>query len=192
MAGILKPLQMAQLLISRHIQQGDLVVDATMGNGHDTVFLAKHVGDKGLVIGFDVQQIAVERTTERLKESEIEHCELYCRGHECMEQTFKEFEYREPSVVMFNLGYLPSADKSLISQTKTTLEAIEQSLNLLSTGGLITVVCYPGHEGGEEESTSVREYLADLDRKSWRVVEYGFINAPNNPAFLIVAERLLK
>ena len=95
-----------------------------------------------------------------------------------------------PSVIMFNLGYLPSADKSIISQVDTTIEAVQQSLNLLKKGGLLSIVCYPGHEGGEEESNAVKSLVAELDRKSWRAVEYGFVNAPNQPAFLIMVEKL--
>ena len=42
------------------IKPGDLVVDATLGNGFDTLFLAKAVGPQGKVIGFYIQECAIE------------------------------------------------------------------------------------------------------------------------------------
>ena len=37
------------------VNAGDTVVDATMGNGHDTLFLAEQVGPEGHVCAFDIQ-----------------------------------------------------------------------------------------------------------------------------------------
>jgi len=104
-----KPLEMAKLCISRAVNQGDIVIDATLGNGHDALFLAKLVGDQGKVIGFDIQQIAVDSASQRLANSGLNNYEFHCKGHQHIAQEVDE----SVSAVMFNLGYLPSADKSV-------------------------------------------------------------------------------
>lgn len=187
MDAVLKPLEMAKLIVARALQEGDSAVDATLGNGHDAFFLAECVGEKGSVIGFDIQQQAIESSRERLSSSVCKTIKLYQTGHENM----AEYIEGEISAVMFNLGYLPSADKSVISQKKTTLQAIQVACDVLKKKGVVSIMCYPGHEGGEEESQAVRDYTSQLVRSSWRVVEYKFHNAPNNPAFLILLEKLV-
>jgi len=56
--GFPSVLTMAHRLAAERIQPGDAVIDATVGNGVDTAFLAKAVGPKGVVYGFDIQQAA--------------------------------------------------------------------------------------------------------------------------------------
>jgi len=181
-----KPLEMAKLCISRAVNQGDIVIDATLGNGHDALFLAKLVGDQGKVIGFDIQQIAVDSASQRLANSGLNNYEFHCKGHQHIAQEVDE----SVSAVMFNLGYLPSADKSVISQKETTLIALEAAMDLLKPSGVISIMCYPGHQGGEEEAYAVLEFTSKLERKLWRSVKYGFTNAPNNPAFLILLQKM--
>ena len=187
MNAVPKPLEMAKKVISEAVKPGDTVVDATLGNGHDAHFLATLVGESGSLYGFDVQRQAVDSSANRLIDVDCEDIQLKCVGHEQMER----FVEGEVAAVMFNLGYLPSADKSIISLTETTLQAIHQAQNLLKVNGVISVMCYPGHEGGDEESAAVSEHFSSLSRRDWRVVQYQFINAPNNPAYLILAEKLV-
>jgi len=181
-----KPLEMAKEIIESHVAEGDTVVDATLGNGHDALFLGKCVGDLGKVIGFDVQQEAVDSAVKRLKSSGLNWFEFHCCGHEKM----KEHVSDELSAVMFNLGYLPRADKAIITTAETTIPALEQATELLKEGGIVSIMCYPGHEGGDVESEAVRKWASELKRESFRVMEYGYVNAPNNPAFLILLEKL--
>jgi len=183
-----KPIHLSHQFIREAVRAGDTVVDATLGNGHDALFLARLVGERGVVVGFDVQKAAIESSTELMKKNDLssERYDFIHAGHETMASPIKD----EVSVVMFNLGYLPNADKSVITTESTTLEALQQALTLLKVGGLVSIMCYPGHEGGDRESLSVRKWCSELARENYRVAEYGLLNAPNNPPFLILIEKI--
>lgn len=183
-----KPLLMAQRMVADVLRAGDHVIDATVGNGHDTVFLAKLVGAGGKVIGFDVQEEALKCARKRLEDEGVLHdgVLLHPCGHERMAQVVK----CRVKAVMFNLGYLPRADKAVITTVETTLPALRQACDLLEIGGIITIMCYPGHGGGDVEAQAVVKWAESLPRGEWRVVRYGMINAPNNPPFLIGVELL--
>ena len=177
---------MAHEVVRGRVHPGDTVVDATLGGGADLVFLSGCVGSAGTVVGFDVQEVALERTRVRWVESGGEgSVELHAVGHERM----GELVSGEVAAVMFNLGYLPGGDKSVITRTETTLSALEVAVELVRPGGVVTVVCYPGHEGGAEEATAVVEWAASLEQEKFAVMRYGFLNQRNAPPFLVAVER---
>jgi tRNA A58 N-methylase Trm61 len=139
---------------------GDNVVDATVGNGHDTLFLAGLVGPEGRVTGFDVQQAAVDSTRVRLESAGVaERVRLVRASHHELGRHC-EGPLR---CVMFNLGYLPGSDKSVITTPGTTIQALDQALELLGPGGLVTIVLYPGHVGGVDEARAVLDYLEGVE-----------------------------
>lgn len=182
------PLNFSHSLLNMTVQKGDIVIDATVGNGHDTLKLAALVGGEGRVYGYDVQKQAIESTQNKLEEAGLaEAVELLHNGHE----NIKELTLNEASVsaVVFNLGYLPSGDKSVITLPDTTLEAINSALPILKKGGIISLMIYHGHEGGKEEKDAVTDYVSQLPQKEYNVLRYGFINQKNNPPFLIVIEK---
>lgn len=63
--------EMSHLILKRFVSPGDFVLDATCGNGHDTVFLAGLVGDEGRVLAVDIQQEAVSKTRSLLEEKNL-------------------------------------------------------------------------------------------------------------------------
>ena len=133
-------------LLSGFVRPGDAVVDATAGNGHDTLALCRAVGAQGRVYAFDVQRAALEATQARLRENGVldGRARLICDGHENMED-----HVREPvRCVLFNLGWLPSGDHHLTTRVGTTLAAVRAALRLLAPGGAVSICCYPGHEEG--------------------------------------------
>ena len=149
--------------LEHYLSHGDYVIDATAGNGFDTVFLAKQVGNAGKVFAFDIQQIAIEKTRQRLLENNLlEPVQLIHNTHSHMSIDVPSNYHQKISCVMFNLGYLPGSDKSCITQPNTTLEALRQSLALLKQGGLLSIMLYPGHEGGKQESVAVLKWLSEL------------------------------
>ncbi|MEZ7957662.1 MAG: class I SAM-dependent methyltransferase [Rubritalea sp.] len=184
-----KPIHLAHQLIRNLVKPSDNVVDATLGNGHDALFLAGLVGEKGCVIGFDIQPSAIECSTQRMIENGMDHYDFHLTGHENMEQviTAKNLPL---SVIMFNLGYLPNADKAIITIEQTTISALTSALQLLRVGGLISIMCYPGHEGGDTESVAVCAWAENLPRERCRVARYTLHNAANNPPFLLLVERM--
>lgn len=146
-------LEIAHTVVSASLKPGQAAIDATLGNGHDTLFLAQCVGESGRVFGFDIQAQAITATRQRLQQHGLEHtADLYQLSHAGMLTVIPERYQQNIHAVMFNLGYLPGGDKTLITQSLTTLPAIEAACLLLADSGVITVLAYPGHAGGEEET----------------------------------------
>ena len=170
----------------RSIREGDSVVDATMGNGKDTLFLCELVGEKGHVYAFDVQAEAVERTKERVQEAGFgERTTLFLAGHETMAQHVKA----PVQAVMFNLGWLPGAEHIVTTKTDTTLEAVRAACDLIASGGIVTVCVYPGHEEGTRELSALLEYAAALDVRRFNVAHHRFINASSQTPQLILIQK---
>lgn len=181
-----KATEIAKDIIRKVVKEKDIVIDATVGNGNDTLFLCDLVGEKGKVIGFDVQEVALERTKEKLEEKGlINRTTLIKDGHE----NLSKYIDGKVSAIMFNLGYLPKADHNITTKYKTTLEAIKKGIELLNTNGIITIVVYPGHEEGKIEKEKIIEYLAKTDQNLVNVLKLEFINQINNPPFLIALEK---
>ena len=87
--------------ILEHLGEGDVAVDFTMGNGNDTLFLSKTVGEKGRVYAFDIQESALESTEAFLKsEGAPENYTLICASH----HRVREFVKEPIKAGMFNLG----------------------------------------------------------------------------------------
>ena len=180
-------LQYAQQLLKDSIAEGDTVVDATAGNGHDTLFLAQLVGDEGQVYAFDVQKEAVDATLHRLLDHSLEHRALVLnKGHE----EVSNFVLKPVAAAIFNLGYLPGSNHDIITKPSTTIQAIEELLKLLKVGGLIVLVIYHGHPGGKEERDSVIDYVRKLPQKYVHVLKYEFLNQQNDPPFVIALEKM--
>ncbi|WP_019414317.1 class I SAM-dependent methyltransferase [Paenisporosarcina sp. TG20] len=178
-------LPFVKTLLKKTISTGDTVVDATAGNGHDTLFLAQLVGSSGHVYAFDIQKTAVDATLLRLGDLR-NHTTVIQTGHE----SISKFVTKEISVAVFNLGYLPGSDHSIITRPATTIEAIEGSLHLLKVGGLIVLVVYHGHEGGNLERDALLDYVKTLSQSTFQVLKYEFINQKNNPPFVLAIEKI--
>ena len=177
-----RPLEMAHDFLAQVITQEDIVVDATMGNGHDTLFLAKLAKQ---VYAFDIQEQALEKTSQRLQEAGLTNAELILQGHETVDQFV-----REVKAAIFNLGYLPSADKSIITQPQTTLEALDKLCHMLVKGGRIAIMIYYGHEGGDIERDAVMDFISHLPQQEYTAAIYRTLNQINNPPFLVMIEKL--
>lgn len=170
----------------RTICPGDTVVDATMGNGKDTLFLAELAGETGHVYAFDVQQEAVERTRARMEEAGFAaRATLLLAGHETMAQHVKG----PVQAVMFNLGWLPGAQHAVTTKTETTLAAVDAAAHLLAPGGIATVCVYPGHEEGTRELSALLEYASGLSVRQYNVLHHSFINASLQTPQLILIQR---
>ncbi len=152
--------EMAQLIVRHALQPGACVIDATVGNGHDTLFLADLVGPTGTVFGFDIQAPALQVAHQRL--AGRAHVTLFHAGHERLTELLPVTAHGQLSAAMFNLGYLPGASKAIITQPQSTLQALTQALDHLRVGGVITLILYPAHPGGAEELASVLDHSAQL------------------------------
>lgn len=153
----------AHLLLTGRLEPGDCVVDATAGNGHDTRFLAELVAPTGHVFAFDIQAEAIASTRAHLAATGLDQlCTLIHESHHRLDTCLPTGRKGQIAAIMFNLGWLPGHDKSCITRTETTLQAIAQALDWLCPGGVLTVVVYPGHAGGDEEARAVGAWMAAL------------------------------
>lgn len=194
---MLKQLEMAHWMLKDIIKTNDVVVDATMGNGYDTQFLAE-LGAK--VYAFDVQEEALNATEKRLDDAGIKNqifeknlsnlltepsVNLVLSGHEKLSEYVKE----PIKAAIFNLGYLPKTDKSVVTKADTTLTALDALTNQLVVGGRIAIMIYYGHEGGMEEKDAVIKWTSNLPQKDWEVTSYAPLNQIHTPPILVLIEK---
>ena len=167
-----------------HLREGDVAVDFTMGNGNDTLFLSKAVGETGRVYAFDIQEEALASTRAHLESNEApQNYTLICASH----HRVKEFVSEPIKAGMFNLGYLPrSGKKAVTTMRETTMPAVEAALELLAPDGVLIVAIYPGHEEGALEGEMLREYFSSLSRFRICPSEFKILNSPTSPYFFLV------
>jgi hypothetical protein len=170
----------------RVLKKGDVAVDATMGNGHDTLLLCRLVGDTGKVHAFDVQRQALENTLALLRQHGMENrAVLHLMGHERM----GEMVPPPVKLVMFNLGWLPGSDKKVRTAWPTTRQALDTALSLLCPNGLCVVCVYPGHPEGEEERQQLLAYLQALPPQQYNVLRHQFVNAGEQAPECVLIQR---
>ncbi|MGB4312726.1 MAG: class I SAM-dependent methyltransferase [Natronincolaceae bacterium] len=177
-------------MLKGKINKNDVVIDATMGNGNDTVFLAELVGPGGSVFAFDIQQIAVDRTLKKLVDNGLDdhNIRLINDGHENIES----YSTGAIDAAMFNLGYLPQGDRSIITKPGSTIKGIKSVLKLLKPGGIISIIMYYGHEGGMDEKQQVSDFVKGLPNKDFVVMNCYYANQGNNPPIIIFIEKMKK
>ena len=178
---------LAAEVLEKALTAGDAAIDATMGNGHDTLALCRLVGEQGRVYAFDVQPQAVENTRARLQAAGVlDRARLFCLGHEHMAQ-----QVREPvAAVVFNLGWLPGGDHQLTTRWETTQTAVEAALSLLRPWGVLVICAYPGHAEGDRERKALAEYLSALAPQRFNVLRQQFLNAgPGAPECFVVQKQ---
>ena len=179
----------AHNLISNALHPGDIAIDATVGNGHDTLFLVEQVCPSGRVFGFDVQKAAIDSTWVKVGS----HCRtgkcltLIHASHADMTEKIPAQYHGNISACMFNLGYLPGGDKSIITNTDSTLTALNIADRLLSNNGIITVIAYPGHQGGDMETHLVKSWCNKLDEDQYKIsIVYSSENKESAPRLFVV------
>jgi tRNA A58 N-methylase Trm61 len=182
-----RPTELARMILGEWIHEGDLVIDATAGNGHDTVFLAQCVAESGRVLAFDVQEAAIRSASLRVAEAGLRsRVEFHLTSHARMA------DFAGPgsvAAVMFNLGYLPGEDHALATGLTETLSAMDAAAELIKPRGVLCVICYPGHAGGAEESAAVERKLASLAHTGWRLAKYSLPETLKPAPFLLLAAK---
>ena len=180
------PVPLSHLLIRQFVRSGDRTIDATCGNGNDTVLLAELVGSTGRVWSFDIQQQAIAATTDKLADAGYANrVELVRAGHE----TIAEQCGNQVRAVVFNLGYLPGGDRTIVTQPESTLAALDQSLGILESSGVIVITLYPGHEGGQRESSALETRMALLPPAGFHVWRMGQTNVPAAAPYLVLIQK---
>lgn len=191
--GFMSVLSFAHKLIMERVAHvsGAVVVDATAGTGADTLMLARAVGIKGKVFSFDIQQEALDHTAERLrkhKDEALAQVIPVLSSHDLMKQHIPQELHGKLRAVMFNLGYLPTGDHSIITQPSSTLPALDVSLSLLAPHGILTIMLYPGHEGGAAEAEMVQQWASSLPVSLAQCIVYRQLQREDAP-YLIAVEK---
>jgi Putative rRNA methylase. len=178
----MKPhLELARQLWRSHLQPGDLAIDATLGNGHDALFLHE-LGSE--VIGLDIQLAALEKAKAQIGEKNVQllhlsHAEI---GSLCLP--------KPPKLIVYNLGYLPGGDKEITTLVESTLKSVEDSWKLLDLRGALSITCYPGHDEGFREEAALIEWASSLDSKRWHVCHHRWLNRVRAPSLLWIEARV--
>ncbi len=177
--------QMSHMYIKLVVQAADTVVDATCGNGHDTMFLAGLV-PQGRVLAFDIAEEAIINTRKMIDENSFSQRVSIIKDTHVNIPLYID---QPVKAIMFNLGYLPGS-KTSTTAAQESLQAIALSLPLLAAGGVMTIVCYTGHPGGAEEADLIIEYVSKLPQQEFEVVKMKFLNQINHPPILVMVGRI--
>lgn len=174
--------------IKEQVCEGDLCIDATMGNGNDTLLLASLCGETGKVLAFDIQESALANTRKRLEiEKAPRNYTLLLDSHANMAS------YTRPdsvSCIVFNFGYLPGGDHTLSTKSETSIAALDQGLVLLKKGGMMSLCIYSGGDSGFEERDCILSWLKKLDSRKYLVIKSEYYNRPNNPPIPVIVVKL--
>jgi len=181
----MKATELAHLHWKRVIQPGDCVIDATCGNGKDSLFLAGLIGEEGTLIGLDIQQEALDKTEKLLEKRS--NCHLFLQSH----AQFPPVAFQKKiKIIAYNLGYLPGGDKKITTQTSSTLESVKKALMLIVPGGLLSLTCYPGHPEGALEEEALLKIVSCLPPKEWAICHHRWVNWPLSPSLLLLEKRV--
>jgi methylase of polypeptide subunit release factors len=168
-------INLAQSYWKKHLKSTDLAIDATCGNGHDTLFLSQLCK----VIGLDIQPSAIENTKNLVGAA----AELHLLSHEWIDTLGVS-----PNLIVYNLGYLPKGDKSITTKLESTLISIRKSLEILVPGGALSITCYPGHDEGLREEEAILKWANELPFAEWSACHHRWLNRPRSPSLLWIVK----
>lgn len=175
------------------VEAGDIVIDATCGNGNDTLALCKLAlaKDKGIVYAFDIQEEAIFSTHKLLSIhlAEILHARVQYRNV-CHSQFTDDISPESVKLIVYNLGYLPRSDKNKTTKLTTTLESLQRAQILIKSGGVISITCYPGHTEGAKELESILIYASSLSPKEWSCCHHQWLNREKSPTLLLLQKAI--
>ncbi|NLJ76218.1 MAG: methyltransferase domain-containing protein [Peptococcaceae bacterium] len=184
--GLDNVVHLVQHFLSPSVQNGGTVIDATAGRGHDTLYLAGLVGPSGRVFSFDVQEDALQSTRSLLEGAGVaDRVTLVKDCHGNMEH----YVSGPVDSVIFNLGYLPGGEHSVITEPASTVRALQAALGLLRPAGRVGMVIYPGHPGGREEYEAVEKICSSLDKTLFNALKIGLLNRAATAPVVIIIEK---
>jgi len=176
-------------ILTNHLKEGDQAIDATAGNGYDTLFLAEQVGPSGKVIAIDIQDCAIRSTREKLESAGlIDRVRLVTDDHAIALGKLIPVDHENFAAITFNLGYLPGSDKSIQTCAESTEEALAASIQLLTPGGYLCVTAYRGHSGGIAEAETVEAFMHNAKTEG-NTVDYYEPESSNSPPVLWVLKK---
>jgi len=174
------------IIIESMLGPGGFAVDATAGNGNDSLLLSDTVGKNGKVLSFDIQESAISNSHSLLKsKAKYNNYRFVCDCHTRLSEYIDE----PVDIFVYNLGYLPGGDKSKTTTAENTIISIKTAMSLLKIKGGLLIVSYPGHESGYREEKAIRLFSEELDQRKWSVLRSEFINQVNSPPVLYFIQK---
>lgn len=187
--------EQVHLELEQAIRLGATAVDATAGNGHDALAMARIVGPTGTVFAIDLQAPAIASTKARLENAkQLAHSKLIEGDHADVLNELLAKHRESVAAITFNLGYLPGGDKEVKTRPRTTLRALDAAKCLIKPGGILVVTAYRGHAGGKDEAAQVETWMKALPNADWQIEarEPPTRDPARVPPILWVARRLKK
>ena len=184
-------LQLAHLIWKEHLKPGSNVIDATLGNGHDTLYLANLAltPTSGSLTGFDIQSSAIEATKRRLSNNLspeiLKRINLYQVSHAHFPPILAPVD-----LIVYNLGYLPGGDKTITTELDSSLKSLQSATSIIAPGGLISLTCYPGHPEGFKETAKLKEYIETSLYETYIVSEFKRVSLHNSPILILLHNKL--
>lgn len=186
-------LDLAHSYWKKIIRPGDIVIDATCGNGQDTLILCQLAlsSPEGCVHAIDIQHKAIQKTQEFLT-IHLSDCQLrqIHYHHSCHSVFPGSIAAASVSLIAYNLGYLPGTDKNLTTMTETTLQSLTAAFSLIKPGGVISLTCYPGHREGFLEQEAIVNFVSDLSPTDWSCCHHVWLNRKRPPSLLLLQKAL--
>lgn len=180
-------LDAAHALWQKNLHENDTAIDATAGNGHDTLILSRII-KSGKLYAIDIQAEALEKTKEKINQENpsYEPIVYINASHATFPNTIPLHSVR---LIVYNLGYLPGGDKNLTTKTSSTLISLENAIDLLMPGGALSLMLYPGHTEGEIEARAVVEFAKNLPHTNWEITHHTHPENPKSPSFLWIQSK---
>lgn len=182
-------LDLAHSYWSQLVRIGDTIIDATCGNGYDTLKLCQLAlsGDKGTIYAFDIQKEAIDSAQQHLSLHLSADIQQRLVFQQRCHSTFPDWIHMESiKLIVYNLGYLPGGNKKQTTQTRTTLQSLQQAFILLQPGGMISITCYPGHAEGSQEQQSILDEVYRLSPNEWSCCHHVWLNRKEAPSLLVI------
>lgn len=170
--------EIAHYIIDNFEDMHDTAVDATLGNGHDTDFLKDRFKN---VFAFDIQKTACDSYIQKNNKNVT----VINDSHE----KIKEYVKNNCDVIMYNLGFLPGADKNITTKADSSLKSIKDGLAILNHGGMMSIAIYRGHSEGKNEERVILNYLKELPKAQFGVMYHSFFNRSEEAPFLVIVEK---
>ena len=170
--------ELSHHIIKNYSSRFNIAIDATLGNGYDSDFLSKNFKK---VYSFDIQKEACESYADR----NVPNVTVICDSH----HKFKEYIKEEVDCIMYNLGFLPGGNKEITTQHNTSLKSIEEGVEILSSGGIMSICIYRGHDEGKVEETCIMEFLKKLPKSKFGVMIHSFLNRAETAPMLVIVEK---
>lgn len=131
-----------------------LAIDATLGNGHDSFFLACNYQN---VISFDIQDLAIRRSMKLLRS--LSNITI----HQDSFVNIKEYVSAPIDCLMYNLGFLPGSDHKIKTSAEDVVQSLIDTLPLLADDGICVITVYTKHDNGLERA-AILHFLDSLSQ----------------------------